>query len=126
MLFSPATATAERLGGSGVMAYLPSDDLQGLHQARIGSSRAEVRFADSRSPGAPSPEYEGEGSALVLPLTVIKVLPAASGTNFLRFTYAFTRGDTDRNIAPENDSKISRAVVQSCTPPPPARSMAWG
>lgn len=121
---SPGLLTVMNLGSAGVLGPLFSDEMQGIHQVRLGYLRTLTGYTNSLPEAAPVPKYYENSKAFSAPLVFTKELSSAQGASWLRFTYALTRGYQSPRQPVEDDADITRATLQYLHAPNPAS--IWG
>lgn len=95
------------LGGAGLLPEFFSNDQFGVVQTRIAEMR--ISNATANAPFGPTTGYEDGGTALVLPVSYMKMRPG--GKSYLRFAFAATNSDGNPGLV-EIDSNVQRLDVQ--------------
>ncbi|RYH02647.1 hypothetical protein EU805_08465 [Salipiger sp. IMCC34102] len=113
---SPGLLTLGNLNTAGLLYPAFSNDIYATIQTRIGESRSAL--SASLAPGGPQEGFRDGSLTYVLPVSVLKELPAATGASFLRFSGAYANVDPDDNLQTVPGDAL-RADVQYFRAPSP-------
>ena len=128
---TPGMISMMTLGQAGLTNSLFSNEIYGNTQTKIGASRATAGYVNDALIGQgvpPSawPTFRDRARVFVLPVSMMKELPSASGASFLRVNVEPTRltGSSDLPVEPVGNSP--KVELQYLHAPIPSRLFGIG
>lgn len=128
---TPGMVSMMTLGQAGLMNSLFSNEIYGNTQTKIGASRATAGYVNDAliGQGVPPPAwpaFRDRARVFVLPISMMKELPAATGAHFLRINVEPTRVVGSNNLPVEPVGNSPKVELQYFHAPIPSRLLGIG